>query len=74
MLSYLLLSVEKVMQKNIKDKLKTFEFTIEKVEERRGKYNIVARVVTDNQSCLQEFVDEHVGPLSGIKRMETITI
>ena len=74
MMSYLLLDVEKKSQGDIKKKLLRYEVTIDKVRKVRGKSRIIARVITDNRSCLKDFITEQIHPIMGVKEIETIII
>jgi len=74
MLSYLLLTVERKMQEEIKDKLLGYEFTVDRINRGKGRYNLIARVVTNDEECLQSFISEQVDSMSGIKEVKSIII
>jgi DNA-binding Lrp family transcriptional regulator len=73
-LSYILLSVDRDMKQAVKSQLAKYEFTVDTVKEIDGKYNIIARVITDNNSRLQAFISERIDPLGGITKIETIKV
>jgi hypothetical protein len=74
MLSYLLLEVDSSLKDSVKDNLSKFEFTIDRVNTSAGRYNIVARVITDNQNRLSEFISEHLNPIKGINNIDVIIV
>ena len=74
MLSYLLLSVNGEVENQIREELSRFEFTVDSVNEGKGKYNIIARLVTNDQECLRNFISEQIDPLNGINEIKTIII
>ena len=74
MLSYILLDVERKSQEDIKEKLLRFKFTVDRVNKTNGKYNIIARIITDNKSSLNNFISEQLNPLEEINKIETIIV
>jgi hypothetical protein len=74
MLSYLLLSVEGKMKDIVKKELQRFEVTVNDVKEGKGKFNIIAKVVTDNNVRLNAFILEQLNKLNGIIQIEKIVI
>jgi len=68
MLQMLLLDAKN--PKEVAEKLKQFEFTVEHVQERSGPYNLQAWVCTDNHRTLNHFIDEQLHPLQGINKIQ----
>ena len=74
MLSYVFLDVDNIFKDDIKKELKSFDFTVDEVKEISGKYNILARVVTDNRFRLHKFIYDNIHNLTGVKKIKTFKV
>ena len=74
MKSYLLLEVNPVFKEDVKRELQKFDFTIDKINDVGGSYNVIARVVTDNKTTLNNFIHGELDSMLGVKKINTISI
>lgn len=74
MQSYLLLAVDKMSKEEVKKYLESFEYTVEAIGEVNGRFNIIARINTDNEAKLRNFISDHVDALDAVQDIRTIII
>jgi len=54
--------------------LSTSQARVDEVKEISGKYNILARVVTDNRFRLHKFIYDNIHNLTGVKKIKTFKV
>ena len=72
MQSYLLINTETPWKKDIKKELSQFEFTVDKVEDIKRSADLLAKVIVDNPTALDNFILQQLEKISGIKRVIVI--
>ena len=74
MLSYVLLEINPLFQKEITQKLKRYDFTIDEIIKVRGSSKVLARVITNGRNSLKHFILDELHPITGVKKVNTLSI
>jgi DNA-binding Lrp family transcriptional regulator len=71
--AFILLSTDPSVIKDTSDKLLALD-KVENIHELYGQYDILIKVVTDKMSDLDDFAEQSIRHLSGVRRTETLVV
>jgi DNA-binding Lrp family transcriptional regulator len=71
--AFIMISTEPSMIKKISEHLLTLD-RVKNIHELYGQFDIIVSVVTDKRSDLDDFAEESIRHLSGVRRTETLVV